>query len=178
MTTKVVLWQKGELTMSGENMLGESALAEVAGPLKDFFEKLGGKEGHQWLTAFKLFLRKENPWPGFPVWKTIKLGTGLKTADDFREALKDGGFRIGDWANDILGKPAFKAAVEETEIDLVVVSVAELGFKKGATREDIYKRAQELGLEVCPSEVGPLPLGVRRGVFRLDALARRPLGLS
>ena len=93
--------------------------------------------------------------PGFNVWKTINLGTGLKTADDFRKALKGRGFNIGNWANDILGKPAFTAATEATEIDLVKVTVAELGFKKGARHDQIYERAKELGLELCPSEVGP-----------------------
>ena len=38
---------------------------------------------------------------------------------------------------------------------MVVVSVAELGFKDGATREQIYARAKELGLDLCPAEVGP-----------------------
>ncbi|TSC94043.1 MAG: hypothetical protein CEN87_712, partial [Parcubacteria group bacterium Licking1014_1] len=46
----------------------------------------------------------------FPVWKTIKLGTGSKNADDFRKAIKDCGMKIGDWANDILGKPEFTVA--------------------------------------------------------------------
>lgn len=91
----------------------------------------------------------------FPTFKTIKLGTGLKTADQFRTALKEGGCRLSDWASDILGKPAFAASQEETEVDLVVVSVAELGFPNGATRADIYQKAQELGLELCPPEVGP-----------------------
>ena len=94
--------------------------------------------------------------PEFKVFKTIKLGIpGLKTADDFRKSLKDNGFKVGDWANDILGKPAFTVATEETELDLVVVSVSELGFKKGATREQIYARAKERGLDLCPAEVGP-----------------------
>ncbi len=91
----------------------------------------------------------------FPIFKTIKLGTGLKTADDFRKALKAGGHRIGDWGNDILGKPKFKTADKETEIDLVVVSNADLGFKEGAFLKDTYKRALELGLVLCPNEVGP-----------------------
>ena len=90
-----------------------------------------------------------------PTFRTIKLGTGLKTADDFRDALKKDGYRIGDWANDIIGKPAFTASETETEVDLVVLTVAELGFKDGATRKDIYDRALERGLELCPSEVGP-----------------------
>lgn len=91
----------------------------------------------------------------FPVWKTIKLGTGLKTADDFRKAPEDKGFGISEWAKDILGKPAFKAAAKETEVDLVKVTVAELGFKNGARRGQIYERAKELGLDLCPAEVGP-----------------------
>ena len=91
----------------------------------------------------------------FPTWKTIKLGTGLQNACEFREALKNGGFRIGDWGNDILGKPAFKVSPKETSIELVQITVAELGFKDGATRKDIYERAISLGLELCPNEVGP-----------------------
>jgi len=91
----------------------------------------------------------------FNVWKTIKLGTGLKTAEEFRRVLRDGEFRLSDWASDILGKPAFKAADEETEVDLVKATVAELGFKKGARYDQIYERAKEPGLELCPPEVGP-----------------------
>jgi len=88
-------------------------------------------------------------------WKTIKLGTGFKNADDFRKTIKDCGMRIGDWANDIIGKPEFTVAARETEVDLVKVTVGDLGFKDGARRDQIYDRAKELGLEVCPSEVGP-----------------------
>ena len=94
-------------------------------------------------------------WGGFRVFKTIKLGTGLKTADDFSRALNENGCKVGEWAKDILGKPEFTAALKETEIDLVAILVAELGFKQGATRQDIYERAQELGLALCPAEVGP-----------------------
>ena len=49
-----------------ERMLGVDALAEVAGPLKDFAEKLGGREGPEWFAAFKRFLRKEDPWGDRP----------------------------------------------------------------------------------------------------------------
>ena len=91
----------------------------------------------------------------FQIWKTIRLGTGLQNACEFRGALKNGGFRIGDWGNNILGKPAFKVSPKETSIELVQVTVAELGFKDGATCKDIYERAIILGLELCPNEVGP-----------------------
>lgn len=91
----------------------------------------------------------------FKVWKTIRLGTGLETAEDFRESLEINGMKIGNWASDILGKPEFTVATKETKVNLVVVTVEQLGFKNGATREQIYTRAKELGLELCPPEVGP-----------------------
>ena len=43
------------------NMLG-AALAEMAGPAKDFSGKLGGPEGARWWEEFKRFLRKEPTW--------------------------------------------------------------------------------------------------------------------
>lgn len=137
----------------------QMALGEVSGPLNDFFKKLVGEDGEMWLAAFKRFLRRENPWmaatQAFKTWKIVRLGTGLKTADDFHKALKASGFKIGEWANDILDKPAFKAATKESELELVRVTVGEFGFINGATRQQIYQRAQELGLKTCPNEVGP-----------------------
>jgi len=88
-------------------------------------------------------------------WKRITLGTGIKDADGFRKAINDSGMRVGDWANDILGKTAFSVATKKKDVDLVVVSVEELGFKDGARLKDIYAAAKKRGLELCPNEVGP-----------------------
>ncbi len=121
------------------------------GQIEAIVNKLGGMDGVRRFLSGELTLSV----PQFTIWKTVKLGTGLKIADDFRKALKDGGFKIGNWGNDILGKPAFTASETEMELPLVNVSVAELGFNDGATRGDIYERAISLGLELCPSEVGP-----------------------
>src|SRR3954470_24507053 len=91
----------------------------------------------------------------FKVWKTIKLGTRHKTADDFRTALNAANCGIAACTNDILSSVAFQTADQETEIDLVVTSVADLGFQWPATYEEICTRARELGFELCPAEVGP-----------------------
>ena len=91
----------------------------------------------------------------FPIWKPIKLGTGLKTADDFRRALKQAKMEIGRWSNDLLGKSAFTVSETEMDVDLVVVSVKKLGFKQGAYRRDIVVKALELGFQLCFAEVGP-----------------------
>lgn len=98
---------------------------------------------------------KLKPWE--KVWKTITLGNGLSNAEEFRAALKTAGYRIGDYANDILGKEDFAQpiATTATSVDLIVVTVGDLGFKQGATREKIYAKAKRLGLELLPAEAGP-----------------------
>ena len=123
------------------------------GQVEAVVNKLGGMEGVRMFLAGELVVKEAER--KFSTWKTVKLGTGLKSADDFRRTLNAGGIKISDWANDILGKPAFSVAAEATEVDLIKVTVAELGFKKGARRDQIYERAKELGLQLCPPEVGP-----------------------
>jgi len=122
------------------------------GQIEAVINKLGGMEGVRRLLSGEVFVKAVEYV--FPIWKTIKLGTG-KTVGDFRNDLRRGNLKLGDWASDIIGKPAFTTATEETEVDLVRVAVAELGFKKGARRDQIYERANEFGLELCPAEVGP-----------------------
>jgi len=125
----------------------------TAGQIEAIVNKLGGMEGVQRLLSGELIVSE--PTRVWKTWRTLKLGTGLKTADDFRSALKEADGNIGDCGNDILGKLAFAVSPEEKEVGLIVVSVAEIGFEGGATRVDIYRRAQELGLDLCPNEVGP-----------------------
>ena len=91
----------------------------------------------------------------FPIWKVVKLGIGLKTADDFRRAFKEACCKIGESADDIIGRADFIVSKSKKEVDLVIVSPADLGFRYNASRSNIYKRALELGLELCPSELGP-----------------------
>ena len=88
----------------------------------------------------------------FTPWRTLKLGTHRST-ESLSKAHTDGGFRIGDRAAQILKKTAL--AETETEIELVLVTVAELGFEKATRRDAIYDRAKELGLDLVPAEAGP-----------------------
>jgi hypothetical protein len=90
-----------------------------------------------------------------PVWKTITLG---EFANSFvlRNALDAADCAIGDLAEEILARPAFTLVSTKTDVDLVVVSVAELGLgADSASLRDIYARAEQLGLGLAPAEVGP-----------------------
>jgi len=148
--------------MSQKDMLGVAVRklvtlsASVLGVVCDLLEKLADQE---WVEATKKFLRKENPWPAPPlreweVWKTIQLGTH-KNSKELIEAMESDGSRVSDLSRNIMGKSNFTVASEQTDIQLVKVSVAELGFPTGARRDAIYERAQQLGLSLVPAEVGP-----------------------
>lgn len=90
-----------------------------------------------------------------PVWKTIRLGTGRKSAAGFPRAIRKSKMAIANRAKNIFEDRNFDVAGRKMEVELVKVTVAELGFKKGARIEQVYSRAKELGLELCPAEVGP-----------------------
>src|SRR5262245_8442749 len=103
------------------------------------------------------------------IWKTITVG-GSKGVNAIRQAMDSAPcpIFIGDEADEILGRPAFPFNKTPFELDLVVLSVFDLGFgdpisrndiELGASVEaslrDIYARAPSLGLSLCPAEVGP-----------------------
>ena len=93
-----------------------------------------------------------------PIWKTVTIGE-YKGANAVRAAIDAAPCPIamGDLADEILGRPAFPFSRSKFDIDLVVVSVAELGFgPDGASLRDIYTRAGTFGLDLCPAEVGPI----------------------
>lgn len=112
---------------------------------------LGGEDGVDRLLAGELKV-VEVLTRQVPVWKTVKLGT-CKTPNEYRKALKSAGRRIGELGDDILDR--ITCAKEEIDLDLVVLSGRDLGFKSGARYADICAKAQEFGLERCPAEAGP-----------------------
>jgi len=103
------------------------------------------------------------------IWKTITVG-GSKGVNAVRVAMEVAPCPvvIGDDADEILGRPAFPFGRKLVELDLVVVSVFELGLGDQSSRNDVelasavevslrdvYARAIALGFELCPAEVGP-----------------------
>jgi len=93
--------------------------------------------------------------PAIPVWRGLTLGT-YKGVNALRAALDAARVRVGDSADEILGRPGFPFSQTKTDVNLVVVSVAELGFDDSTSLADIYRRAGEFGLELCPAEAAPL----------------------
>jgi hypothetical protein len=70
----------------------------------------------------------------------------FESVEDLSKALTGNGFRIGDWAADILKRTPL--ADTETEIELVLVTAADLGFTAKTRRDAVCDRANELGLDL------------------------------
>jgi hypothetical protein len=90
----------------------------------------------------------------FPIWRTITLGTH-KGVDAYRRALDSAGIKIGDAADEVLGRPALPYGTMKTDVELVLLSATDLAVESESSLADVYKRARQVGLELCPAEVAP-----------------------
>ncbi len=106
-----------------EIMLGECALADVAGPLQDLLGKLSGLDGKPNLRKFKLFLRGENPFQ-IPVltpaiWKQVYDAIGASTSEQALAELMATKNQPNRWIEPVL----------QVTINQVVAGLRKLGEK-------------------------------------------------
>ena len=84
---------------------------------------------------------------------TLTLGTHRSGAD-LLDTLLEEKCRVSLWSRQALENPDFPVVAAETTVDVVVISMLEMGFAEGelATLDTIYERAKQMGLETCPVE--------------------------
>lgn len=85
--------------------------------------------------------------------QTLKTDPDVNSPALAEEALKGKNMYLSDWGKDILYKTEFSKEIQKYE--LVCFTVRQLGFPDEPTTDEIYKKAEDLGLELCPAEVGP-----------------------
>lgn len=135
-----------------QDVLGSSALADIAGPLKDFAEKLGGSEGPMWFSGFKRFLRKENPWV-LKLIQQMKVAIGGLSKEDLLLRI-EAQATVSSWARDIYGKPELTVSPTATEVEFGWITVGDLGFTKMPTTLELNARIREVA-DLCSREDGP-----------------------
>ncbi len=89
----------------------------------------------------------------FPIWKNIEIGTGIKKGSEFVDILKEKKILISPDAKTLL--EGIELTENIKELNLVRVTPQDLGFKEMPSLKAINQRALELGLKLCPAEVGP-----------------------
>jgi hypothetical protein len=93
-------------------------------------------------------------YPDCPVIsRTVQVG-GLTKAQLIRE-LQQQSVLLNEYAETLFADNRFATSDAKYMLQTVEITVGDLGFPDGATMGEILKRANELGLESCPLELGP-----------------------
>ncbi|MEK5185365.1 helicase [Solibacillus sp. FSL W7-1324] len=93
-------------------------------------------------------------YPDCPViTKTVEVG-GLSKVDLIRK-LEQSSILLNQYGEKLLHDDRFITTETKYSVEIVELSVRDLGFPNGATLPEIFKQANELGLQLCPPELGP-----------------------
>lgn len=85
--------------------------------------------------------------------QTLETDRNVNSPALAEKALQRRNMYLSGYGKDILYKTKFSKEAQKYE--LVRFTVAQLGFPNGTTTQEIYDKAEKLGLELCPAEVGP-----------------------
>ncbi len=114
------------------------------GPLEaGIFDRLPANLEHVYTSFPESKIRRE----------TVEIGG--KSVGQLEREMEQAGIHVYDYAKDMLHSKDFTTLPTPINIDTVRLKVADLGFSSSATTDQIYAKAKELGLELCPAEVGP-----------------------
>jgi hypothetical protein len=90
---------------------------------------------------------------GATVERTVRVG-GMSKHELLSELLKSG-IELNEAGQALFAHDQFTTSKAASSIKTVELSVANLGYAQGATTPRIHERAVELGLSLCPLELGP-----------------------
>ena len=71
------------------------------------------------------------------------------------QKLENHSIRLNEYAEKLLSDDKFIPSKNKYSVTTVTLTVKDLGFPEGATMPQIVKRASDVGLGLCPLEVGP-----------------------
>lgn len=110
---------------------------------------------HQTIKQFPNIKHRYESFPEKKIFMyNLETDPNINSPEKAEEAIKSKEIYLSDYSKDILYKTKFSH--EGKTYELARFTVGQLGFPDEATTKEIYKRAtKELGLELCPAEVGP-----------------------
>ncbi len=125
------------------SQINENTKAYVGQLEPGIFQRLPESLKHVYTSFPEKKMRREN------------VEIGGKSAEQLVRELEQAGINISQYAKSMLKNSEFVPGKNPEEATLIRLTVADLGFKSSATTDQIYERAQILGLELCPPDTGP-----------------------
>jgi hypothetical protein len=99
-------------------------------------------------------IENTNTYPNCPI-ITRTVEVGRLTKSQLIQKLHQYSILINEYGEMLLADEKFTTSDTKYSLLTVELTVGDLGFPNGATTPQIFKRANELGLELCPLELGP-----------------------
>ncbi|MEK9178105.1 MAG: hypothetical protein AAB777_03250 [Patescibacteria group bacterium] len=129
--------------------------SEIAWKQEDIGENTKSYIGPLFPGIFQINL--EHIYTSFPESKLHKyqIEIGGRNKDELKRELAEKKVYVSDWANQLLGSKDFTVLPNTETMDLLRLTIKDLGLSSGATTDEIYRKTSEYGLELCPAEVGP-----------------------
>ena len=84
-----------------------------------------------------------------------KVEVGGLTKSQLVQKLKEHSILMNEYGERLFNDDGFTTSNTKYSLQTVELTVGNLGFPDGATTVQIFKRASDLGLELCPLELGP-----------------------
>ena len=127
------------------------------GKVEAIVNRLGGMEGVEKFLSGEISVSSETSpavKTGLDLWKKIRIGTHTDTADLIK-TVEGKKMRITSAARDMLAKPSFLLAKEEKEVELILLTFADVKLQHHKSRyyDEIASYAGEKGLDPCPQEI-------------------------
>ena len=101
-----------------------------------------------------MHLETENIYPDWPtIVRTVDVG-GLTKSELMQESQRNA-ISMNVSAERLFADDRFTTSKTSYKLKTVELTIRDLGFSEGATAARNFERAIELGLELCPLELGP-----------------------
>ena len=155
---RIIELRKGRNTEEDMLVIFECTKDQIANTPNEITENTKAYVGQLEPGIFqKLPESLEHVYTSFPEKKIRRdsVEIGGKSKEQLIAEMESSGINISDYAKLMMDNPGFTVGTNREEAKLVRLTVADLGFKASATTDQIFERAQALGLELCPPDTGP-----------------------
>lgn len=99
-------------------------------------------------------IEKDKKSPDYPtIIRTVEVG-GL-TKSQLLQKLRQHSILMNKFGEKLFADDKFTVSDKIYSVRTVEIKVRDLGFSEGATIPQVYKKANQVGLELCPLELGP-----------------------
>ena len=94
----------------------------------------------------------------FETYKNIrkeKVEIGGKSGEELITELEASEIKVSDEVKCMMRSAGFVPCKDREKVTLISLTVADLGFSDRTTTDEVFRRAQELGLALCSADTGP-----------------------